>query len=198
MQLPPPAALAALTRLDPSLSQAALQALPGGRSNGVWRAGDLVLKHHNRAAASPLFPNDPLAEARALSLFAPLGLGPRLRAAGADWIIYDHASGAPWRGDPAPLARMLYRLHGTDLPHDTFRLLPNGSAAVLAHAAAFAPPGLPPPPADPQLPPVPPRPVHADAVLGNILATKDAAADYWQMSGMGDPAEDLATLASPP
>ena len=198
MQSPPLAALSALSRLDPSLTEISLQALPGGRSNGVWRAGGFVVKHHRAMAASPLFPNDPAAEAMALSLLSPLGLAPRLRANGPDWIIYDHADGTPWRGDPAPLARMLHRLHGTVLPDGCFRALPNGSAALLTHAASFAPAGLPPPPPDPGLPPVPPRPVHADAVLGNILATaRGPLLIDWQCPGMGDPAEDLVTLASP-
>jgi thiamine kinase len=198
MQMPPSAALSALSRLDLSRTGEVWQALPGGRSNSVWRAGDFVIKHHRAAAASPLFPNDPLAEATALSLLSPLGLAPRLRASGDDWIIYDHADGTPWRGDPAPLARMLHRLHITDLPATTFRPLPNGSAAVLAHAATFAPPDLPPPPPDPGLAPVPPRPVHGDAVLGNILATpRGPLLIDWQCPGMGDPTEDLVTLASP-
>lgn len=170
----------------------------GGRSNAVWRVGRFVVKRHRPDAASPLFPNDPLAEARALTLLAPLGLAPRLRASGADWIIYDHAAGDIWQGDPAPVARMLHRLHNAALPPGVFRPLPNGSAAVLAHAASFAPPGLPPPPPDPGLPPVAPRPVHADAVAGNILATPSGPLLIdWQCPGMGDPAEDLATLTSP-
>jgi thiamine kinase len=67
----------------------------------------------------------------------------------------------------APKPRRISRVY-------SFRALPNGSAALLAHAASFAPDGLPPPPPDPGLPPVtPPRPVHADVVPGNILATAD-------------------------
>lgn len=198
MKTPPPAALAALARLDSSLQPGAWQAMTGGRSNAVWRVGDFVVKHHRPDAASPLFPNDPLAEARALTLLSPLGLAPRLRANGADWIIYDHAEGSVWQGDPAPIARMLHRLHSAALPPDAFRLLPNGSAALLAHATSFAPPGLPPPPPDPGLPPVAPRPVHADVVPGNILATPAGPLLIdWQCPGMGDPVEDLATLTSP-
>ena len=194
--MPQDPAEAALARLLPAT--AAREALPGGRTNRLWRIGPLVLKRHDPAAASPLFPNDPQAEARALALFAPHGLAPRLRAAGDDWLIYDHAEGTPWRGDPAPVARMLHRLHATPVPPDAFRPLPNGSAALLAHAARFAPDGLPPPPPDPQLPPVPPRPVHADPVPGNILATAQGPLLIdWQCPGLGDPAEDLATLISP-
>ncbi len=198
MMTPPPAAHAALARLDPSLRPENWQAMAGGRSNAVWRVGDYVVKHHRPDAASPLFPNDPVAEATALTLLFPLGLAPRLRANGLDWIIYDHAIGPRWHGDPAPVARMLHRLHTAALPPAAFRPLPNGSAALLAHAASFAPPGLPPPPPDPGLSPVAPRPVHADVVPGNILATADGPLLIdWQCPGMGDPAEDLATLTSP-
>ena len=176
------------------------QPLQGGRTNRLWRIGGFVLKRHDPAAASPLFPNDPLAEARALTLFAPLGLAPRLRAAGPDWVIYDHCEGSTWppAADPAPLARMLHRLHATPLPQDSFRPLPNGSAALLAHAAAFAPPGLPAPPSDPHLPPVRPCPVHADPIPANILSTANGPLLIdWQCPGMGDPSEDLAILLSP-
>lgn len=194
----PDTAEAALARLGHTGK--AWNPLPGGRSNRLWRIGPLVLKRFDPAAASPLFPNDPLAEARALTHLAPLGLAPRLRAAGSDWVLYDHHPGDTWspKADPAPLARLLHRLHVASVPADLFRPLPNGSTAILAHAATFAPPDLPPPPADPHLPPVPSRPVHADPVLGNILATAQGPLLIdWQCPGMGDPAEDLATLLSP-
>lgn len=198
MKTPPSAALAALAQLDPSLIAGDLQPMPGGRSNKVWRVRGFVVKHHCSNAASPLFPNDPAAEAMALALLSPHGLAPALRAKGDDWIIYDHVTGTQWQGDPAPLARMLHRLHGTRLPPGSFRPLPNGSAALLAHATGFAPPGLPPPPLDPGFAPVAPRPVHADAVMGNILATRSGPLLIdWQCPGLGDPSEDLATLSSP-
>lgn len=191
-----PAFKAALARLHPA--PPVWEPLPGGRTNRLWRVGNLVVKCHDPGAATPLFPNDPQAEARALGLCAPLGLAPALREAGKDWLIYDHVEGTTWRGDPAPVARLLYRLHRAALPPGIFRALPNGSAQILAHARSFAPAGLPPPPPDPQLPPVPPCPVHADPVPGNILATATGPMLIdWQCPGMGDPAEDLATLASP-
>ena len=195
---PPPGPEAALAALG--AGSLAWHPLPGGRTNRLWRIGAFVLKRHDPAAASPLFPNDPQAEARALSLLAPHGLAPAVRAAGGDWVIYDHAQGPTWSpdSDPAPLAAMLHRLHRTALPPDSFRPLPNGSRALLAHARTFCPDGLPPPPPDPQVPPVPPRPVHADPILGNIVATRHGPLLIdWQCPGMGDPTEDLATLMSP-
>ena len=110
---------AALLRLDPALAARVWEPLAGGRTNRVWRVGAFTVKRFDAAAASPLFPNDALAEARALELFAPLGLAPRLRAAGADWLIYEHAEGAVWSGDPAPVAMMSFSL--TSPPSSTGR-----------------------------------------------------------------------------
>ena len=135
MEDAPETVKAAVWRLDPALRGVCWQPLAGGRTNRLWRAGDLTIKKFTADAASPLFPNDAAAEARALELFAPLGIAPRLRAAGADWLVYDHADGAVWSGDPAPVERALHRLHGAKVPDGTFRLAPNGSGAVLAHAA---------------------------------------------------------------
>jgi len=174
--------------------------LPGGRTNRLWHVGAYVVKRYDASAASPLFPNDPKAEARALAILAPQGLAPRLRAAGTDWILYDHVPGPTWTvdDDPTAVARMLHRLHSTVVPEASFRPLPNGSRAILSHAASFAPTGLPPPPPDPHLPAVAPCLIHADPVLGNILAAPGGPLLIdWQCPGLGDPAEDLATLLSP-
>lgn len=192
------ALLRELARLDPDLRPSDMEHLSGGRTNHVWRLGPFVVKCHNPDRASPLFPNDPLAEAKALRLFSPLGLAPKLLAAGDCWLICDHIADHGSQ-TPADIAGLLWRLHRQMLPKDSFRALPNGSTGLLAHARSFAPDGLPPPPVDPHLPPVtPPRPVHADAVLGNILSGPSGPVLIdWQCPGMGDPAEDLATLLSP-
>jgi thiamine kinase len=198
MNTPPETAKAALLQIDPDLAQAAWLPLLGGRTNLLWRVGDLVVKHYDTAAASPLFPNDPQAEVAALASLAPLGLAPQLRAAGQDWLIYSHIPGSLWQGDPAPVARLLHRLHATT-PHPDFRSLPNGSSALLAHATAMAT-GLilPPPPPDPGLPPVPARIVHGDAVAGNIVNSPQGLILIdWQCPGLGDPCDDLAAFLSP-
>ncbi len=196
MEDAPETVKAAVWRLDPALRGVCWQPLAGGRTNRLWRAGDLTIKKFTADAASPLFPNDAAAEARALELFAPLGIAPRLRAAGADWLVYDHADGAVWSGDPVPVARALHRLHGAKVPDGTFRPAPNGSGAVLAHAAAIHPLGD--APADPALPPAPVVPIHADAVVGNVLATAGGPVLIdWQCPAMGDAAEDLCTFLSP-
>lgn len=186
---------AALLRLDPALAAAVWVPLAGGRTNRLWRVGAFTVKRFDLDAASPLFPNDPLAEARALALFAPLGLAPRLRAAGRDWLIYDHIEGEGLRGDPAPVAVMLHRLHGCGVEAG-FRLSPNGSAAVLADAARIHP--MAGAPADPGIGPVRAVPIHADAVAGNVLVTPAGARLIdWQCPAMGDPAEDICTFLSP-
>lgn len=189
----------ALLALDAKLGDAPWRPLAGGRSNRLWRVGGYVVKLHDAGAVSPLFPNDAGAEARALSLFAPMGLSPELADAGADWVIYAHVDGKVWSGDPAPVALLLHRLHHATVPQGSFRALPNGSAALLDQARRMATDlDLPPPPADPDLPPVEPRPVHADAVAGNvILGPSGARLIDWQCPGLGDPAEDLATFLSP-
>ena len=198
MNAPPETAKATLAQIDPDLAQSAWIPLLGGRTNLLWRVGDLVVKHYDPTAATPLFPNDPQAEATALMALAPLGLAPELRASGQDWLIYTHIPGTLWQGDPAPVARLLHRLH-TTTPHPEFRYLPNGSAALLAHATTIAQ-GLilPPPLPDPGLPPVPPRIVHGDAVAGNILQGSNGPILIdWQCPGLGDPCDDLAAFLSP-
>lgn len=178
------------------------QALPGGRTNRLWRVGDLVVKRYDPAAASPLFPNDPLAEALALRLFAPQGLAPKLRASGPGWLVYDYVQGAVWSGDPAPVALALYHLHRLEPLVAGFRLAGSGSAALRAQANAIAADcrsALPPMPADLALPPVPLRLLHGDAVPGNIISGSSSEITLidWQCPALGDPAEDLATFLSP-
>lgn len=189
----------ALAGLAPHLAGLPWSPLRGGRTNRLWRVGDLVLKRYDAAAASPLFPNSAADEARAMALFAPLGLAPALCAAGEDWVIYRHVEGGVWSGDPAAVARMLGRLHAQPTDGVSFRPVPNGSAALLAQARAMAQGlDLPPPPTDPQVPPSAARIVHGDAVVGNILAGAGGPLLIdWQCPGLGDPAEDLATYLSP-
>lgn len=179
-----------------------LSPLSGGRTNHVWRVGNRVLKRTRPDAATPLFPNDPAAEAQALRLFAPEGLAPELRAISGEWLLIDHLPGAIWgqspNQDPAPVARALGRLHRLAVSKG-FRALPNGTAALrqdaLRVAAGLA---LPPLPDVADLPAVRPCPVHADAVPGNIIcAPKGVLLIDWQCPGLGDPAEDLATFLSP-
>lgn len=198
---PPPIALRdAVAAALPGTADRAWQALRGGRVNRCWRVGSVVVKAHDPEGATPLFPNDPEAEAAALRLAAPAGLAPALVAAGAGWIAWVHAPGRTWRAGAARAARLIGRVGALALPPERFRALPAGSAALRAAAAALAPPaaGLPPLPPDPGLPPVLPRLVHGDAVPGNLILgpAGDRLID-WQCPGLGDPAEDIAAFLSP-
>lgn len=186
----------ALLRLDPALAAAPRYPLAGGRTNRLWRVGTFTVKQFDLSAASPLFPNDASAEAKALGLFAPLGIAPSLRAAGSDWLIYDHVEGDIWSGDPAPVARALHRLHGARIALDSFRLAPNGSTAVLADARRIH--ALPGEPVDPGVGPITVAPIHGDLVAGNVLRTAlGPMLIDWQCPAMGDPAEDICTFLSP-
>ncbi|OYU19850.1 MAG: aminoglycoside phosphotransferase [Rhodobacteraceae bacterium PARR1] len=198
----PPDILHDLRRQDAGWAEAGAALLSGGRTNHVWRVGNRVLKHYRPHAATPLFPNDPGAEVRALRLFAPEGLAPELRAVSGEWLLIDHIPGAVWGHsadeDPAPVAQALGRLH-RQRADEGFRALPNGTAALRADALRVA--GtlpMPPLPDVPDMPPLPPCPVHADAVPGNIIAAPQGPVLIdWQCPGLGDPAEDLATFLSP-
>lgn len=196
---PVPAAIqVALRRLDPDLASADWMALTGGRSNRVWQVGGLVVKVYRPEMATPLFPNDAEAEARALTLFSPSGLAPILRAVGSGWLIHDLWPGQSFRAgdDPGPVAQVLARLHG-QRGVTGLRALSNGTTALRADALRVAG-GRGTPPDVPDLPPVPPSPVHGDAVAGNvILGPQGAGLIDWQCPGLGDPAEDLAAFLSP-
>lgn len=200
-EIPPAALVAAVTAALPAGRARSWRAMPGGRVNRLWRAGRVVVKCHAPDGASPLFPNDAGAEARALRLLAPLGLAPELRATGDGWIAYAHVPGRTWRRDPAPVAVALARVHA--LPGEGFRDLASGSAALLAQGAAIAARcrgALPPPPPDPGVPPHRgPRLIHGDPVAGNLIVTRDRTIlpIDWQCPAHGDPAEDLAIFLSP-
>lgn len=176
------------------------QPLQGGRTNRLWRVGSLVVKLYVHGAHSPLFPNDPQAEAAALRLAAPFDLAPELRLTGSNWLAYTYAEGQPWNGgDPAPVASTLAAVHA--LPCSEFRQTGSGSAALIAQTFAIASQCqgcLPAPPADPGVAPTVPRVIHGDAVAGNILVTgQKLTLIDWQCPAMGDPAEDLAAFLSP-
>lgn len=197
---PPPTLRQEVETALPALRSATWVALTGGRTNQVWRVGDLVVKRSVPGAESPLFPNDPLAEAAALRLVAPHGLAPALRHTGHGWLAYDHSAGQPWQGgDPGPVAAVLAAVHA--LPAAPFRQVGSGSAALLQQARgilAQCDGALPPPPEIPDVPPIMSRLIHGDAVAGNVVVgAAGVRLIDWQCPAMGDPAEDLAAFLSP-
>ena len=194
---PPPRWFAAEVEAAlPAVRGRAWRPLAGGRVNALWRVGDVVAKLHDPHGASPLFPNDAAAEARALLRLAPVGLAPVLRAQGRGWIVAAHVPGRPWSGDPRPVADVLARLHGVRPAPGGFRRLASGSAALRAQGLAMAPDE--PPPGGPDVPPVEGAMIHGDAVPGNILVDRGTLVLIdWQCPALGDPVEDLAMFLSP-
>jgi hypothetical protein len=174
--------------------------LSGGRTNRLWRVGEIVVKQYDPGAATTLFPNDPEAEEAAMRHLAPTGLAPRLAGKGEGWIAYHHVAGDRWQSGPERVASALGRLHAMHFLG--LRRAPTGSAALLAQARSIASEcanTLPPPPLDPGIPPVAdPVLIHGDAVPGNMI---DGPAGLilidWQCPALGDAAEDLATFLSP-
>ena len=86
MTPPSPAFLKTVIDRLPALRDQPWLPLAGGRTNRLWRVGQAVIKAYDPAAASPLFPNDPAAEARALAQLGPIGLAPDLIGAGDGWL----------------------------------------------------------------------------------------------------------------
>lgn len=181
--------------------------LLGGRSNHVWKSGDLVVKLYPARRSNPLFANDPIREREVLKALGGTGMAPRYIAHGSwenqDWLIYSHLAGAPWQEDTAHVARLLGILHDQagfdDLPKGG-----NGSRALEAQTVTVLqecpggkalmdckPIGLVPAVAQTCL-------IHGDPVPGNLLAHDGTLALIdWQCPQNGDPAEDLAMFLSP-
>ena len=196
--------------------------LTGGYWNETLRVRgggvDWVVKAYRSSAGQTLFPNLPEAEARALEALAgravapaPVGFFPASDAVGDDdfsrpVLVYEFHDGAPWRRGAAAVAGLLRRQHG--IAADGFRTLAMAPAAILeqgdrllalagtdalAGAARARRPAMVdgPPPRARAL-------VHTDAGPGNLI---DGPAGLrlidWQCPGLGDPAEDLWSFASP-
>lgn len=194
-QTPAPDALVADVWLQcPDLRGQHWSALRGGRSNHLWRVGDVVVKYFVPTAVSVLFPNDSLAEASALQAFAETGFAPELVAQGHSWVAYRYLDGETWHQDVQPVAHLLGRLHMMPAIH-FFRESPDVAAQtrqILAQCQANL-----------VLPDVPDLPklrqnLHGDVVPGNIVCTATGAYLIdWQCPAIGDPIEDIAIFLSP-
>lgn len=181
--------------------------MSGGRSNHVWRAGELAVKLYETGGENPLFANDPDLERNSLAAMSGTGMVPHVvdygDFEGRGWLAYDHITGTPWTKDAAHVAQLLGRLH--DQPAwPGLQAGRNGSADLTAQAegilsrcregaalAALAPSG--------QVPPLPRRQViHGDPVPGNLLAHDGTLTLIdWQCPQLGDPSEDLNLFLSP-
>lgn len=194
--------------------------LDGGRTNRLWHVDDprgpRVVKLYDTNAATPLFRNDPAAEALVLSALHETGLAPRLIGVIATErdpiLIYRHQPGHAWRTGTEPVARTLKVLHATVLDDDlrTLPRAPDGSAALMRQAheilsglTAAQARQLPPPVS---MPDVPPSGLlcllHGDPVPDNLICPADDQNAMpvlidWQCPAIGDPVLDLALFLSP-
>ncbi len=205
----PPADLAGRLRAARLVEDAAWHTLRGGRSNRLWRVGARVVKLYRPGGrVSPLFANAPHAEAAVLDHLAGTGLAPRLRGRiwtpAGDCVVYDYQPGASWRAGPAPVGRLLARLHALRGP--ALEADPGGAARLIRHtramlaacggAAARRLAAQAPRPAAPPLRRL--ALVHGDAVPGNVIVTRDGPVLIdWQCPARGDPCTDLALFLSP-
>ena len=188
-------------------------ALDGGRTNQTWRVADgtrqIVVKLFAKDSQNPLFPNDPEREIRALRHLEHHNLAPRLVdhfvTPFGQCVIYEHLRGQTWETDPAPVARLLKRLHRLDAP-EGLRATPDGSLALRRHgdmilelcprsAADWAHDLMP----RTTIPPVGTNSLlHGDPVPGNIVGEgSDWRLIDWQCPAAGDPCEDIAIFLSP-
>lgn len=213
--LPGVAAFWSASRPDLLGADARWDALSGGRTNAVWKVTTttdvLVVKLYRTGAATPLFANDPDAEAASLAALVGTGLAPAV-VAEADTplgrsLVYRHVAGRSWTDadDPALVARALARLHSApvppELPHHvtTPERLREQAGAMLAELGAGADRLAEAEPDEvPELMEAPPVFIHGDATAANALVTGDGATFMdWQCPARGDAADDLAVFLSP-
>ncbi len=202
--LPPDWLVAAVVADAPHLTGTQWQSLRGGRVNRSWRVADCVVKLYDPAGHSPLFPNNPGAEAASLHHLTGSGVAPEWLGQGQGWIAYRHVEGAAWVRDVQVVAHLLHRLQTLPVPAvlpPGWRSLQGGSTAIIAQTRAIlaqCSAALPEPPATDVGPSSQAFIIHGDLVPGNIImsATGPVLID-WQCPAIGDPVEDMAHFLSP-
>jgi Ser/Thr protein kinase RdoA (MazF antagonist) len=190
-------------------------ALSGGRTNAVWQvttvASTLVVKLYRPGAATPVFANDPDAEAASLAALAGTGLAPDLVAEAATpfgrSLVYRLVAGRSWHGadDPVLVAQALAQVHDSPPPPGLPLLAPTpqrlraqsyemlAELGSKADALARAEPGD-----APGLPNATPVFIHGDATAANALVTGTGLTFIdWQCPACSDAADDLAVFLSP-
>ncbi|SHI83433.1 Phosphotransferase enzyme family protein [Palleronia salina] len=187
--------------------------LPAGRSNRVWRldppvGAPLICKLGLPDHATPIFPNDPAAEAAALDHLARTGLAPApVAAIASPWgpVLMMEELAVTGPATPAAVGAALARLHRVPVMPETRKLLLDG-ASLLAEAEAMldtAPPVLRATISAKR--PDTPAPetgaiglLHGDPAPDNVLATAAGIRFVdWQCPATGDPVFDLACFAAP-
>ncbi len=189
------------------------EALPGGRTNRVWKVQDndrvVVVKLYLTGHENPLFPNIPEAEIQVLKSpllqgVAPAFLG-EVRGAIGTYLVYEYWPGHSWKKHPKIAANLLAKLHKC-APVLNLRDVPNGSQRIRDQTAAIL--ASLPEAMTTDLNALRPRStiaptdqiciLHGDAVPGNILVNHDQGILIdWQCPGIGDPCEDLSSFLSP-
>jgi thiamine kinase len=210
-QSPPAALTEALHKAGLATARTEYTRLTGGRTNRLWRfaqaQNDYVCKLFTRHAATPLFPNDPQAEASALRALQGTGLAPELCdyviCAEGDALVYRYVEKTAKDADLNSIANAMSRLHMIAPPRglrtlstpvtlfaqaDTMlRDLDHGQAKSLITLR-------PPTPATNSTTAF----LHGDVVPANIIATPTGPCLIdWQCPAIGDPALDLAIFLSP-
>jgi len=187
-------------------------AMPGGRTNRVWRietpGGAIVCKLFAAQADNPLYPNAPGVEYETLRALAPSGIVPDplalVNTPLGDALIYRHIRGKVWTSGTAEVALLLARLHAMGLVAG-LREIPSGSAALIRQTRAILArcdricadiPRIMP---DAGIAPArQPSLIHTDIVAGNLIVTDQGLCLIdWQCPAQGDPCEDIASFLSP-
>ncbi len=162
--------------------------LPGGRTNLVWSAGELVIKLYRALDENPLFSNSPDLEWTALNALKGEGIAPepikRMTISLGEIVIYRYIEGNTGFADVGDAAELLGRLH-TVLPPEG---LPVSDGTELGknhpkrlnlkeNKYVF---------------------LHRDPVFSNLInGPSGLMLVDWQCPALGDPVEDLAHFLSP-
>ena len=185
--------------------------LQGGRTNRLWRvetgSRSVVVKLYRPDGVTPLFPNDPAAEALVLRHLAGTGLAPDLvetmETAAGSCLVYFHVDGAHGVVPHGDMASLLARLHKVPAPPG-LRRVPFGAKTILrqgdhilaacsdaARLDRLRPDEI-------NLEPGQSVFLHGDPVPANAIAAPwGACLIDWQCPAIGDPTEDLAIYLSP-
>ena len=211
MDTPPLPVLNALVREGLATCGTSFHALSGGRTNRLWRfeheGRNLVAKLF-RGDGTPLFPNDPCAEAQALRHLAGTGLAPDfvalLDSPEGSLLVYRHVDGPVWQNDFGSAGETMARLHATPPPPELRKLTSENSPvaqgeALLSACGTKARRRLAPlRPEINEMKPAQPVFLHGDIVPDNIVAAKSGNCLIdWQCPAIGDPVEDIAIFLSP-
>jgi len=204
--------LSALGLIAPA---AQLRRLVGGRTNFVWRVagtqGPLICKVSPSGRDTPLFPNLPESERKALKTLHDSGLAPVLVASldtpHGPCVIYRACPGRTCACDPALAGAVLARLHVVAPPKGLRRVSSRAADVMEQGDGMLAEVTVPGPliAVRPSTDSVaeceqegPLRFLHGDPVPGNIVVARGRAVLIdWQCPALGDPIHDLALFLSP-